>query len=138
MIIEGLSPGPLPPPKAIEHKFQTQDHSNAYTSVYNLHQRVLGDEASVIRARVLGFLLILTTNDTVRAEVVSTVVSCSNDAALHDLGEVYMDFFIRPCKFPLSNIASQHSILTKLIDYSQEVQDFAYSNFPKSSQPPFF
>ncbi|KAJ3914538.1 hypothetical protein F5877DRAFT_50287 [Lentinula edodes] len=98
MIIEGLAPGPLPPPKAIEHKFQTQDHSNAYTSVYDLHQRVLGDEASVIRARVLGFLLILTTNDTVRAEVVSTVVSCSNDAALHDLGEVYMDFFIRPFK----------------------------------------
>ncbi|KAJ3861459.1 hypothetical protein EV359DRAFT_84301 [Lentinula novae-zelandiae] len=98
MIIEGLSPGPLPPPKAIEHKFRTPDHSNAYTSVYNLHQRVLGDEASVIRARILGFLLILTTNDTVGDEVVSTVVCCSNDAALHDLGEVYMDFFIRPFK----------------------------------------
>ncbi|KAJ3808095.1 hypothetical protein EV368DRAFT_46300 [Lentinula lateritia] len=98
MIIEGLSPGPLPPPKAIEHKFQTPGHSNAYNSVYNFHQRVLGDEASVIRARVLGFLLIITTNDTVRAEVVSTVVSCSNDSALDDLGEVYLDIFIRPFK----------------------------------------
>ncbi|KAJ4464853.1 hypothetical protein C8R41DRAFT_859250 [Lentinula lateritia] len=98
MIIEGLSPGPLPPPKTIEHKFQTPNHSNAYTSVYNFHERVLEDEASVIRARVLGFLLILTTNDTVRAEVVSTVVSCSNDSALYDLGEVYMDFLIRPFK----------------------------------------
>ncbi|KAF9062653.1 hypothetical protein BDP27DRAFT_1233257 [Rhodocollybia butyracea] len=98
MIIEGLSPGPLPPPKNIEHRFQTPDHSNAYTSVYNFHQRVLGGEASVIRARVLGFLLILSPNDTVRAEVVSTVVSCSNDSALYDLGEVYMDFFIRPFK----------------------------------------
>ncbi|KAJ4466779.1 hypothetical protein C8R41DRAFT_856243 [Lentinula lateritia] len=96
MIIEGLSPGPLPPPKTIEHRFQDPNYSNAYTSVYNFHERVLGDEASVIRARLLGFLLILTTNDTVRAEVVSTVVSCSNDSALYDLGELYMDFFICP------------------------------------------
>lgn len=99
MIIEGLSPGPLPPPQDVRHKLLTPSHQSAYTSVYNFQQKVLGDKAKVIRARVLGYLLLLAPNDVVRAEVIVTIVLYQSDNALYDLGDTYMDFFIRPCKF---------------------------------------
>ncbi|KAF9061998.1 hypothetical protein BDP27DRAFT_1484480 [Rhodocollybia butyracea] len=97
-IIEGLSPGLLPLPKDVQHKLQTSSHLSAYTSVYNFQQQVLKDEAKVIRARVLGFMLLVAPSDTVRAEVVVSIVSCLNDTALYELGDKYMEFFIRPCE----------------------------------------
>lgn len=98
MIIHGLSPGPLPPAQDVHHKLRYPNELSAYTTVYNFQQQVHGDKSKVIRARVLGYLLLLAPNDVVRAEVVQTIVSCRSDQALYDLGDTYIDFFIRPCK----------------------------------------
>ena len=79
-IIKGLSSCPLTPPKAMEHKLQTPNHSSACT------------RRRVIRARVFGFLLFLSPTDIMRAEIVSLTVSCGRDPALYDLGEICKRF----------------------------------------------
>ncbi|KAF9064046.1 hypothetical protein BDP27DRAFT_1426267 [Rhodocollybia butyracea] len=74
--IEGLSPGLLPPPKDVQHKLRAPNNLTAYTTVFNnFQQSVLEDKDKLTRARVLGFMLLLASTDTVCAEVVRTIVS---------------------------------------------------------------
>ncbi|KAF9064042.1 hypothetical protein BDP27DRAFT_1426261 [Rhodocollybia butyracea] len=113
--IEGLSPGLLPPPKDVQHKLRTPNHLSAYTTIFNFQQSVLEDKDKLIRARVLGFILLLAPTDTVRAEVVRTIVSCASHTGLYELRDMYIEFFIRPFKKnkgPRTAVLSSHHSLS--------------------------
>ena len=74
----------------------------AYNVCIDFESWATTDE-SRIRARVLGYLIIHAPSVTALHEVVKVIHPCAHDIqTLSDLGESFIDYFIRPCKFFLS------------------------------------
>jgi hypothetical protein len=56
-------------------------------------------DIDTIRARVLGYLILHAPSIHARHEVVKVIHSCAqNYDALSELGDSFIDYFIRPCK----------------------------------------
>lgn len=70
-------------------------------SAYNicLHFQSNATDDDVIRARVLGYLILHAPSATAQHEVVKVIHSSKHDfKTLSELGQTFINYFIRPCK----------------------------------------
>jgi hypothetical protein len=57
----------------------------------------------IIHARILGYLILHAPTANARHEIVKAIHSCNNDfKVLSKLGQSFIDYYIRPCKFSFS------------------------------------
>ena len=75
------------------------------TSAYNVclefeeHAKHNGPSGDLMKARILGYLIIYSPSVTARHELVKVIHSCSHDyASLSALGTTFLDYYIRPCE----------------------------------------
>jgi hypothetical protein len=70
---------------------------SAYNVCLDFQSKAPDDD--VIRARVLGYLILNAPSATAQHEVVKVIHSCKHDfRTLSELGETFINYFIRPCK----------------------------------------
>jgi hypothetical protein len=86
----------VPLPIAKETRLE-ENALSAYNVCLDFQSKAPDDD--VIRARVLGYLILNAPSATAQHEVVKVIHSCRHDfRTLSDLGETFINYFIRPCK----------------------------------------
>ena len=86
----------VPLPIAKETRLEDNPLS-AYNVCLDFQSKAHNDD--VMRARVLGYLILNAPSATALHEVVKVIHSCSHDfRSLSELGETFINYFIRPCK----------------------------------------
>lgn len=72
---------------------------SAYRVCLDFQENVT-EPTRIIYARVLGYLILYAPNQSARAEITKVIHSCSHGfEALSELGQSFLDYYIRPCKF---------------------------------------
>lgn len=108
---------PLPPCPSSFSESDSSSHlhllDSAYSRIVDLeseHMRGLGGDDSeletslpsntVLLARILGYMLLESSFDpSGQMNLAREVMSCADDDALLDLGRIYKDTFLLPCKY---------------------------------------
>jgi hypothetical protein len=91
----------LPPIEDLQSVDFNPNALSAYNICIDLERRAT-TEQSRIHARVLGYLIIHAPSVTALHEVVKVIHSYARDfQSLFDLGESFINYFIRPCKFSI-------------------------------------
>ena len=58
------------------------------------------DDKTIIRARLLGYLIIYAPTPNAQQEIAKEIHSCHHDfATLSNLAEHFVNYYVRPCKF---------------------------------------
>ena len=113
--------------------------SSAYKLCYDAEQRLSQQQENdqpLINIRILGYMFIYNSSVSMLTELASAVLSCSarGDSEqcynLNDLGQFFLDYWIRPCKCTLSYLhslvlnfsrSSYHGANTLLVSSKQTV-----------------
>jgi len=84
---------------------------SAYNVCLDFQSKAPDDD--VIRARVLGYLILNAPSATAQDEVVKVIRSCNhNFRSLSELGETFINYFIRPCKsYQLSPVKNTNVLI---------------------------
>jgi hypothetical protein len=90
----------VPLPIAKETRLE-ENALSAYNVCLEFQNKAHNDDVmrDVMRARVLGYLILNAPSATAQHEVVEVIHSCRHDfRTLSELGETFINYFIRPCK----------------------------------------
>lgn len=104
------------PPQLPENLQTRANIVSAYDLCLNLERGILEEtkserdsERSLVLCRILGYLLYYIPMDVGQENVALEIHSCSRDRkGLLQLGETYLDHFIRPCTFSTSQCFDLH------------------------------
>ena len=87
------------------------DALDAYRACLRLEKKA-ATEHDAMHARLLGYLILHAPIPTRRQEIVKEVHSCNQDhGALSQLGEAFLNYFIRPCKLSADIICRKQAEL---------------------------
>lgn len=88
----------LPPENSDELKTLSPNELSAYIVCLTFQEQV-AEETNIIHARLLGYLILHAPNQIARSEMVRAIHSCEGDfGRLSELGQLYINCFIRACK----------------------------------------
>jgi hypothetical protein len=96
---QGFTMSALPPIKDLESLGLRPNAISAYNVCIDFESWAATDQSRIC-ARVLGYLIIHAPSVAAAHEVVRVIQTCArNFQKLSDLGDTFINYFIRPCKF---------------------------------------
>ena len=130
----------LPTPEVVQipNINNTTDALKAYSLCYDEEQRLLQQQETgrpLTNIRILGYMFIHNSGSSMLTELTRAVTSCfqvpdGHAKRLNDLGQFFLDYWIRPCKCTLSYLhslvlnfsrSSYHGANTLLVSSKQTV-----------------